>query len=435
MTTLSLPKMFLARQRLPAPVLIDVEGSVITQLKALSMESMVRSGEKVGITVGSRGIANIPLIIRTVADYFRTMGLEPFLIPSMGTHGGARSEGQIKVLESLGISQAACGAEIIPCVDTVLIGKTPAGCPVYVNKAAIEMDHIFVVNRIKPHTDYTGDTESGIVKMMAIGLGSYQGALVAHSFARNHGYAATFQAIAQVMMASLSVIGALGIIENWRGQTAIVKGLAPYQLIEVEKRLLKEAKALTGNLPFHNIDVLLVEELGKDVSGTGLDTKVIGRIMIRGQEEPKTPCIGRIVVLDLTEGTHGNATGIGLADITTERVTAKIDYEATKLNCIGSLCPEQGRIPIAGATDLEALQLAIQSLGAIDPHELRVVHIKNTIALEEFQVSEALRIECAQNPNLEIVSELYDYPFKSDGSIVKIDELFPRGENRNGRCQ
>lgn len=422
MVNYNFPKIFRIHQKIPAPIIEDIISVTRSELKKLNLERAIRPGHKVGITAGSRGISNIPLILKTISEFIKQYGAKSYLIPSMGTHGGAKAEEQIKILSDLGITPNNCKTEIIPCVETVLLGHTSSGYPVYANKAATEVDHLLVVNRIKQHTDFTGETESGIIKMMAIGLGSYRGATTAHSFALYNGHVKVFQEIAQVMLAKLPLIGALGIIENWQGKTAYINSICTVDIFKKEKQLLQKAKELKGKLPFKEIDVLVIEEIGKEISGTGMDTKVVGRIMILGQDEPKEPKIGRIVVLDLTKGSHGNAIGIGLSDITTKRFVSKIDYKVTKINCIGSLCPEQGRTPLAEDTDIEAIISGINSSGHLDPQKCRVLHIKNTLALEEMEASEAYWNEAKENPNIEIVSDLHDINFRSNGSIVKLYE-------------
>ncbi len=416
------PKMVRIRQNVPAPEIADVYGTVMRSVTDFCASNRVIpfKGRRIGITAGSRGIYSIPLILRAVVDYVKQAGGSPFLIPSMGTHGGATAEKQVELLESLGVTEESVGAPVIRCVDTVYLGDTESGVPVHVNKATRQVDALIVVNRVKAHTDFSGEIESGLCKMFAIGLGSYTGATTTHSHALVKGYEQTITQVAGVMMKHLPVAFGVAIIENWKGKTAKVEVVTPGRLIERERELLREAKSLSIKLPVKKIDVLVIDEIGKNISGTGMDTKVVGRIMVIGQKEPDEPKITRIVALDLTAEAHGNATGIGLADITTKRLFEKVDMAVTSLNCVGSMSPEQGRIPVVVETDRDAVRAALDTLGAVDPAKARVIHIRNTLFLEEMEASESLLDEMKSLPYIEVLGQPADMRFGEDGSIVRM---------------
>jgi len=412
------PRLLCVRQKNPAPMITDIRKEVLLALEKIKVNNLDLSGLTVGITAGSRGIANMPEIQRALVDVVKEAGGHPVIIAAMGTHGGGTAEGQYEVLSSLGITEESVGAPICCCADTVLLGETTNGVPVYCNIEATKVDRLIVVNRIKPHTDFTGEIESGICKMLTIGLGSKQGALTAHSHALIKGFEEVITGVAGFMIKKLPVLFALGILENWKGQTAEIEAILPEDIFEKEKSLLVKAKSSIVKLPFKSLDVLVLGEIGKNISGTGMDTKVVGRIMVKGQKEPEFPKISRIVVLNITPESHGNAIGIGLADITTNNVFKSIDIRATSLNSISSMSPEQGRLPCIVANDREAINSALLTLGAVDENKVRLVYIQNTLKLEEFAVSEAMLEEVRMNEQLEVIGTLEEMRFDADGSLL-----------------
>jgi len=412
------PRMIKIKQNMPVQTVEDVVGAVLKSLDSIKARQINLEGKTIGITAGSRGINNISLILKTIADYVKEAKGNPVLIPSMGSHGGGALEGQREVLASLGITEEAVGAPVRCCIDTVMLGETPSGVPVYCNKEAVKMDGLIVVNRIKSHTDFSGKIESGICKMLAIGLGSEKGAITTHSHAIVKGYEEVITEVAKVMISKLPVLFAVGILENWKSETAEIGAFLPEEIVEKEKLMLAKYKESAIKLPFTDLDVLAVGEIGKNISGTGMDTKVIGRIHIKGQKEPDKPKIARIVVLGLTEESHGNAVGIGLADITTQEVFESIDLHRTGFNCISSMAPEQGFIPCVAADDREALESAFATLGAVEFSKVRMVYIKNTSALEEMAVSEALIEEVQSDSRLDIIGELEELQFDASGKLL-----------------
>lgn len=411
-------RLFGVKQKVPAEEIKDVRKVTLTALEKIGVKEMDFKELTVGITAGSRGINAIGKILGTIASAIRQAGGIPVLIPSMGTHGGSTADRQIDVLASLGITEEALGIPIQSCVESVLLGETPNGTPVYCSLEATKVDRIVVVNRIKPHTDFSGNIESGICKMMAIGLGNHQGALTTHSHAIIKGYEKVITDVASFMLQRLPVAFAVGILENWKSKTTGIEAILPEAILEKEKILLKQVKSSLIKLPFECIDVLILREIGKNISGTCMDTKVVGRIMIKGQREPKTPKISRIVVLGLTPESHGNAIGIGLADIITQRVFEAIDLAVTADNSISSMTPEQGRLPCIAKNDREAIQSAVLTLGAVDPKQIRLVYIQNTLQLEVIAVSEVFLEEVKANSQLQIIGSPEELRFDGNGCLL-----------------
>ncbi|MDJ0784472.1 MAG: lactate racemase domain-containing protein [Desulfosarcinaceae bacterium] len=411
------PTMIPIRQTLSAPALEDLPAAVDRAMARLRQNARLRPGSQIAVTAGSRGIAGIDVILKRVVAALRTAGTAPFLVPAMGSHGGGTAEGQVAMLESLGITEARVGAPIRASMEVVQVGRSEFGFPVWVDRHAAEADGIFVVNRIKPHTDFDGSVESGLMKMLAIGLGKHTGCLDVHRQTVQYGYRRVIPAIGKLMLERLPVIGGLGIVENCYDRTAIIEAFPAAELVDGETALLTRAKALMGRLPFQQLDILIVDEMGKNISGTGMDTNVIGRIMFVGEPEPETPRITRIVVLGLTPASHGNAIGIGMADFTTRQVVEGLDLFAIQTNAIAAMTPEKGRIPIALPTDREAVNAALTTIGAIAPEAARVAHIRNTLDLASMSVSVALRAEAAAHPHIEICGDAAPLAFDDTGRL------------------
>lgn len=411
------PNMYRIRQVFDAPQVKSIEAALKKELESIRIDSLIKKGSRIAISAGSRGIANMDLILKEVVLFVKERGAEPFLFPAMGSHGGGTAEGQVEVLQSLGITEESIGAPIISSMEVVQIGVSSFGFPVYVDKHASEADGIIVVNRIKPHTEFEGPIESGLMKMMAIGMGKHKGCLEVHKQTVHYGYRKVIPEIGGVILDKLPILCGIGIVENVYDQTALIKAIKPSAFHIEEEKLLAKAKTLMARLPFDKVDVLIVDEIGKNISGTGLDTNVIGRIMFIGEKEPDRPKITRIVVLDLTEESHGNAIGIGLADFTTQRLISKIDLGAMATNAIAGMTPEKGRIPIALKTDKEAVDAAFTTIGAVDPEAGRVVHIKNTLEMGEIEISEKLLEELTERKDLKILDELGSLSFDNEGNI------------------
>jgi len=411
-------KMVLVKQKVMAPKVNNIRKSVLKAFEQINVERLDLSGLTVGITAGSRGISSIVEVLTIIIDMVKKAGGYPVIIPAMGSHGETTEEGQCNILASLGITEKSMSVPIRGSLETVLLGETTNNIPVYCNLNTKKVDRIILVNRVKPHTDFSGKIESGICKMLAVGLGGIRGALTTHQYSLIQGYEETITSIAAYMLKKIPVLFAIGILENWKGETAGIEGMLPEEVITKEQGLLKRAKKLLVKLPFHFINILILDEIGKNISGTSMDTKVVGRIMVKGQKEPKAPIIDRIVVLKLTPESHGNAIGVGLADIITLRLFKSIDIEATSLNSIKSMSPEQGRVPCVVKNDYDAIKSALLTLGAVDLNKVKVVYIKNTSKLELFAVSEGMIDEVAKNSQLEIIGKPEEIRFDVEGNLL-----------------
>ena len=374
----------------------DIEGAVKQEIDNLNLK--IKKGQRIAITAGSRGIDRISFILKAVAGKVKDMGGEPFLVPAMGSHGGATAEGQKKILEELGITPEFIGAPVISSMEVVKVGDFCAAAngnnksvetPVVIDKNAYEADGIIIVNRVKPHTSFHSDIESGMMKMIAIGLGKKVQAENIHSFG-TEGLRQYIAPVARKILETGKVIAGIGIVENSRDKVMEFKAFSPEDIEQGEMRLLQKARESMPRLPVDQLDVLIVERLGKNISGTGMDTNVIGRLKIHGEPETGKPTIGRIIVLDLTTETKGNAYGIGLADFTTKALVEKIDYKATYTNAITSTFTERVKIPIIAENEGEAFEMAVKACGIKDLGTLRVIRIKNTLQLEEIWVSTAI---------------------------------------------
>jgi len=411
------PKMAKVRQKIYAPKLDDFVSEIRKELRRAGIQELIKPGAEICITAGSRGIAHYPEILATVVDEVKRCGGKPFLIPAMGSHGGGTPKGQIEVLEHLGITPESVGAPIRATMEVEEIGRLENGTPVYVDKNALKADGIIVVGRVKPHTDFKDRIESGLMKMMVIGLGKQKGAEMIHRH-QAEGYHKLLPEAAKLIMKKTPIILGLAIVENAYHEIAIVKALRPEEIEHEEPKLLEKAKDLMARIPFKEIDVLIVEEMGKNISGTGMDTNVTGRFWIPGEEDPRAPKIKRIVVLDLTEETYGSAVGIGLADLTTQRVISKINYHATFLNALTAGWPETAKIPPFLPSDRDAIAVALQLCGPVDPKEAKVVRIKNTLELEEFWISESLCKLVREDPELREKIEILEEPKEMQFDIL-----------------
>ncbi|QDR79173.1 lactate racemase domain-containing protein [Sporomusa termitida] len=410
------PRVVLVRQRSDVPALQDMAAVVKQEIAGLNLA--VTAGARIAIAVGSRGIANHALIVRAVAEELQRLGAEPFIVPAMGSHGGATAEGQVMVLATLGITAESIGVPIRSSLEVVRIGTTESGIPVLIDKIAMEADGIVLVHRVKAHTDFIGPVESGLMKLITIGLGNHQGAQTAHRFAVKRGFNNVIPVVARYVLQTAPVLFGLGIVENFYHETAIIKAAIAADIEKSEQHLLQAAKQMMAVIPFATLDVVIVQQIGKQISGTGMDTNVVGRIYNAAEPEAEFPQYTRIVALDLADDSYGNAVGIGMADLTTRRLVAKIDFKATAINCLTGAAPEKGRVPIALESDKEAIAAALMICGPTAPEAARLVWIKNTLELEHFYLSEALLPELAGNPKLAVLSALAELPFDGDGNLV-----------------
>jgi hypothetical protein len=409
------PAMLRVRQSFPRPRVEDIPAAVRSALGSARLP--VKRGDTVAVGAGSRGIANIGIIVRATVDWLKEMGARPFIFPAMGSHGGATAEGQRAVLAHYGITEAAMGCEIRAGMDVVQVGEA-LGLPVWLDKIAAEADWIGLVNRVKPHTDFKGSIESGLFKMMTIGLGKYTGATQYHRANVNHGYETVITAVGREMLRKARIGFGLGIVENGYDETAQIEAFNAQDLEAGERRLLKNAREWMARLPFSPIDVLIVEEIGKNISGAGMDTNVIGRPSNPHEPFPADPKILWIAALDLTEESGGNATGIGNADFTTRRLAEKIDWKVTAINTLTACAPNGAKLPLVFESDREAIENALGCIGLTRPEHARVIRIKNTLMLGEIECSEAFAPEIAKRPDLTVLGEPRPLAFDAAGRLV-----------------
>ena len=412
------PHMMRIRQTFDDTALDDIPGEITGQLANLKLESSVKKGQTVAVACSSRGLANYGIIVKAVVSFLKQLKLDPFLIPAMGSHGAATAAGQKRVLEHLGIDEEDVAALIRSSLEIVQIGETENHIPVYLDKLASEADHIVLINRIKKHTEFEHEFESGLLKMMAIGLGKQEGAATYHEAMLTYGYPGVILAVARKVMQDANLLFGVGTVENGYGQTARIGVGLKENIEEMEKELLTSAKAYAPSLPFDEADIILIDEMGKEISGTGFDTKVVGRIGLPlVTPEPERPKIKRIVVSDLTEGSEGNAVGVGIADIITQRLLDKIDMDALNMNTITGVCPEMGKIPLTVKNDYEAIEIAIKCVGLIPREKLKIMRIKNTALLSEVEISEAYEDEISKREDLEVLSPKREMEFDAAGNL------------------
>jgi hypothetical protein len=413
------PKWVRIRQHFERPRVADVAAAVAATLEALDLRRRVRPGQTVALTAGSRGIANIPQVLRAVADFLKRLGARPFLVPAMGSHGGGTAEGQRHILESYGITEEAVGVPIRASMDVVSVGTTAEGFPVVLDRHAAGADHIGVVARVKPHTGYHGPVESGLLKMMMIGLGKHAGALAYHRLLLEYPYDQVVRSVSRLLRAHASIAFGLALVENACDETAVVEGVPPAEFEPREERLLVEAKRLLARLPLRKADLLIVDEIGKDISGSGMDTNVVGRKRaFRGQPSADgQPNMRLIFARGLSERTHGNAAGIGLADFTTTRLVRSMNYRATVINCLTAGYPEGAFLPVHFETDREVLDAALAIIGPREPRDARVLRIHNTLALEEIEASEPCLAEPSFSTTCEAVGAPRPVTFDGSGNL------------------
>jgi hypothetical protein len=401
------------------------ELSVARELERTNLLGPVVAGQTVIITAGSRGVDSMAMVLRSLAGSVKARGAKPVILPAMGSHGGGTAQGQVKVLKHLGLTSETVGSSIHDLIEPVEIADVE-GCPVFADRAAVEADHIILVNRIKEHTEFIGEIESGLIKMAVVGLGRIAGAEVMHQLAVKISYALALQAIARVLFSNLQILGGIAIIEDKTNTFRRLEAVPANIIFKREPELLKEARQYHAMLPFDQLDVLLVDEIGKDISGAGFDTKVIGRIRNIYEKECERPRITRIVLRDLSEKTGGNAIGLGLADFIHRRVAEKMDPEMTAINCITAVAPEKGMVPITLSTDRQALEAAFQSIGLWSTDDVRMAWITNTSDLKRLAVSPALAKE-AELKGLSISEKSFVLPFDANGDLPEFRKCLAAG--------
>lgn len=414
-----LPRFFRVRQNFQTPQVDNIPDAVANALERL--RPAIKKGSQVAVGAGSRGISHIADIIRSVCDRLRSWDAEPFIIPAMGSHGGATAEGQRHILAGYGITEENMGVPIRASMEAVELGLTPSGVRVFLDRHAAEADFILPVNRVKPHTDFKGENESGLVKMTAVGLGKLAGAEEYHRQAFHLGYARVFQEATGMVLSTGRMLGGVAVLENALHETAKIAAVTPGDFIAEDQQLLREARAMMPRIPCDEIDLLIVDEIGKNISGAGLDTNIIGR-SVNGYiafvpTHENCPRIRRILVCDLTSESNGNGVGIGLADFTTARFMEKLDLNATVINALTALTPFNAKLPVYFSNDHEAIAKGIRSAGLEDLTKARVVRIKNTLALEEIEMSESYLTEVQSRHDLTIIREAVEMSFDSQDNL------------------
>lgn len=408
------PKMLKVRQTFPRPRIEDIEEELNRKLLEQGVSSLIKEGQKVAVGVGSRGIAKLPLMVKILIKEIKQAGGIPFIVPAMGSHGGATAQGQKEMLIRMGIKEEYVEAPIYATMETVQIGETEDGIPVRIDKYASEADAIVVINRIKAHPGFQGPYESGLMKMLTIGLGKQRGADICHELGFGK-MARNIPAIANVIREKTNLLFGVGVIENAYHEISRIEVLKNEEIPLQEPALLLEAKDLMARIQFDEFDVLVIDQIGKDISGTGFDTKVVGRYhtpYVTGG-----PQIAKVTALDLTVKTDGNANGLGILDFTTRRAFDKFNMEMTYPNALTSTVPLTVKIPMVLKSDKQSIQAAIKTCNSLDITKVRMVRIKNTSEIEEIEVSESLREAVENSPYLEILSDPYELEFNQDGNL------------------
>ena len=419
---ITLPRMIPVRQLFAKDGIPEdkIAQAIRDELESSSLKDRLKPGMRIAITCGSRGISNIAQITASIAAFVKKAGAVPFVVPAMGSHGGASAEGQKALLEGYGVNEETIGCQIISSMETVVIGQCeiPGGetVNVRIDKNAAFADGIIVAGRVKPHTDFRGNYESGLMKMMAIGLGKREGADICHKLGFEY-MPEMVRRFGKTILANTPVILGFAVIENARDETCKVKALSPEEIEEQEPALLEEARSRLPLIPFEKADVLVIDRIGKNISGNGMDPNITG-------PSPCSPWVKsnfsatRTVLLDLTEETHGSAFGMGAAHVITKRLFGKIDYDATYVNAVTSRGIDFVRIPAMADNDKEAVQLAIRTCTGHDPDNIRIIRIADSLSTKEFFISRALLGEAEKNPLLEILGESEDWHFDKEGNLL-----------------
>jgi hypothetical protein len=416
---MSFPKMIKVRQHFEAPTVDDIPGTVQTQIDGLNLSSKVNKGDSVAVTVGSRGINNIAAITKGIVDALKGLGAEPFIVPAMGSHGGGTAEGQREIIESYGVTEDYVGCPIRATMEVVQVSTVEGEVPVYFDKYASEADHVVVAGRIKPHTGFVGEIESGLHKMMLIGLGKHKGAALYHQAIVQYSFDRIIRGVAQEVIDKCGILFGLAIVENQYDQTAMIEAVPPESFAEREKELLVLAKKWMPRLPFDQVDLLVIDAMGKNISGSGMDTNVIGRkYNDHAAAEKEYPKVTRVFVRGLTPETHGNAAGIGMAEYCHQRIVDEMNVEATVINCMTGNAPSGAAIPIHFATDRECLAKALETVGFVEPEKAKVLRIRDTLHLAEVLVSAAYAKEIESRDDLSIEAPAADMEFDGKGDLL-----------------
>lgn len=410
------PNFVLLEQTRDQPSVEDVHGASRDAVDNVLADTDLDAGAEVAITAGSRGIHDMPAILDAIVERLKERGHEPFLIPAMGSHGGATADGQLEMLESLGITEESMGCEIRSSLEVEEVGQDTEDRPIYAARDALDADAVLLTNRVKLHTDFRGEIESGLSKMAVIGLGKQRGADVTHKAGLAKGLDEAIPERAAVLFEETPIIGGVALYENADDYAARIEGVPVDDILEREPELLKASEELFPRLPVDDLDLLIVEEIGKNVSGTGMDTNVVGRMLYHGQSEFDTPDFTRIYTRGITEASHHNAIGMGLADFIHGDAVSEIDLTDTYINAITGGEPSRARLPVIAPTDQVALRLTYSTIGCRSPDEMRIAYVENTLDLRRFLVSENVAAELNGREDVQTVEEV---PLRfSDGDFA-----------------
>lgn len=416
-----LPEMGMIRQKWQTDSIPQtaIEDRAAAEVGNLAVDKIPAGGE-VAVGVGSRGIANLPVIVRGVIRGLSERGFDPFIFPAMGSHGGATAEGQAAKLDALGVNKENVGCPIRSTMQTVEVGQTSErNIPAVADANAAEADAIIPINRIKAHTDFQGKVESGLSKMLVIGMGKQRGAKIAHEWSVDWSLRDMLPEISSLLREKLPVVGGIALVEDQNDETAIIEGVPTSNFLTREAELLETAYEVMPTLPFDNLDVLIIDQLGKDISGSGMDTNVIGRLVFGFDEpEPDTPEIKRIYARSLTEPSHGNACGVGSADLIHQDLLADMDVSKSLINTITASTLPGTRVPAPVETDRAGLTASLSTIGVAGPEDVRVARITDTMRLERMYVSTPLLKEARADPNLEVLNRATPVAFDDDGNLV-----------------
>lgn len=415
MEDIRIPRMMRIRQLYDPTRIEDIPAHIRARMQESVGQIDRYKGKRICITAGSRGIPDLDCIIRTVADVLKVWGAEPFVVPAMGSHGGATAEGQVELLATYNVTEASMGVPIRSSMDVVRIGELPDGTPVYCDKYAAQADGIVVLNKVKPHTDFRARHESGLAKMMAIGLGKHVGASQFHMKGFDT-FAERIPQVCRVFLDKLPIAFGVGVVQNAYDEISCIEVSEGKDILELDERLQVIAKDSVARLKFSSVDVLIIDEIGKNISGNGADPNVTGRSNSPGFEGILN--MKKMFVRNLNKETHHNGCGISLADMTTRRCLSSIDFETTWINVVTSTMLNGGKIPMYQENDRDALRVCIRTCNDIDYKNPRIIRIKDTLSMESIEVSEAYYDECLNNPEIEILSEPHDMEFDADGFIV-----------------
>lgn len=421
---MDLSRLLLVRQNLPDRSIKDIPGTVHRELSGAGFAARLKPGSRIAIGVGSRGISNIATIVRSVVEWWKAQGMQPFLFPAMGSHGAATAEGQADVLAHYGIHEATMGCPVISSLEVVSLGKTSDGIEAFMDRNAYDSDGVMLIGRVKWHTDFAGKIESGLFKMMAIGLGKFAGAQRYHTYAYKLGLEHVIRSVGRQVLASGKILGGLAILEDAHHNTGQLTAVPVDNMEQREEELLEQVRSWMARIPVPELDILILDEIGKNISGAGMDTKVVNR-SVNGLYNPwpDTPKIERIFIRDLTPVSYGNAVGLGMADVIHDRLLQKIDWTPTRINSLTASTPAAIRTPLHFPSDRECLEKIVPTVGKFDSRDVTIGWVRNSLELTVLALTENLLPEIQKNSILEILGPAREFAFDANGDLTTLEEF------------